>query len=130
MAVTQIINKVTLGQWLSTDIGTDNYCYLIAKKEAKGANDTIDPAKVVRIALAIGIDSGVTNHPIIVQRVNLSFNDAQYMDAEIDKKIVFTKLANIPSNFYIKVLSVDDGQKEITSGSVAISVSTNAMKLL
>lgn len=129
MAVTQIINKVTLGQWLQTDIGTDNYCYLIAKKESKSVSDIIDCDKVVRIALAIGIDCGFNSHPLIVQRVNLSFNDANYMDEMLDKKVVFAKLSNIPSNFYIKVLSVDDGQKEITSGSVAISISTNAMKL-
>lgn len=130
MAVTQIIPKISLGTWVSTSLSNKHFCYLTAKKNTSVEGDTIDSSKVRLITLAIGADSGVQNHPIIVQRVTLSYNDAQYGDPEIDDKVAFARLLNLPDTFYIKVLSVDDGQKEYTSGDVAISISTEGISLI
>ena len=129
MALTKILDKIALNTWYKTDIDDFNYCYLVAKKEAKQESDVVDSKNVIRIAIALGVDSGVAQHPVIISRTSLSFTDAQYNDPVIDKQVVFSQLTNIPSSFYIKVLSVDDGRKEYTSGNVSISLSTDGVKL-
>lgn len=129
MALTKILEKVTLNTWFKTDIENFNYCYLVAKKEEKQDADVVDSKKVNKINLVIGIDSGVENHPIIISRVTLTFTDAYYNDPIIDNQVVFAQLTNIPSSFYIKVVSVEDTQMQYNEGSVAISISTNGLKL-
>lgn len=129
MALTKILEKVTLNTWFKTDIDDFNYCYLLAKKEEKQSTDVVDSKKVNKINLVFGIDSGVENHPIIISRITLSFTDAYYNDPTIDKQVVYAQLTNIPSSFYIKVVSVEDEKMQYSEGSVAISISTNGLKL-
>ena len=129
MALTKILNKVSLNTWYETNIENFNYCNIVVKKETKAASDIVDSSKIVRVAIGLGADSGVAGHPIIIQRINLSFNDADYGDPVIDKQVIFAQLKNIPSSFYIKVLSVDDGKKPYTSGDVSLSISTEGVKL-
>ena len=129
MALTKILEKVTLNTWFKTDIKDFNYCYLVAKKEEKQATDVVDSKRVNKVNLVIGIDSGVENHPIIISRVTLTFTDAYYNDPIIDNQVVFAQLTNIPSSFYIKVVSVEDTQMQYSKGNVAISISTNGLKL-
>ena len=130
MALTKILDKIALNTWYKTDIDDFNYCYLVAKKEAKQASDIIDSKDVNKLTFVLGIDSGIENHPIIIYRKTLSFADAYYNDPAIDKQVVFAQLTNIPSSFYIKILSVEGSIKEYTSGNVSISVSTNGLKLI
>lgn len=129
MALTKILEKVTLNTWFKTDIDDFNYCYLLAKKEEKQTTDVVDSKKVNKINLVFGIDSGIENHPIIISRITLSFTDAYYNDPTIDKQVVYAQLTNIPSSFYIKVVSVEDEKMQYSEGSVAISISTNGLKL-
>lgn len=129
MALTKILEKVTLNTWFKTNIDDFNYCYLVAKKEEKQPTDAVDSKKVNKINLVLGIDSGVENHPIIISRITLSFTDSYYNDSVIDKQVVYAQLTNIPSSFYIKVVSVEDETKQYTQGNVSISISTNGLKL-
>ena len=129
MALTKILDTIALNTWYQTDIDDFNYCYLVAKKEATKSTDVVDSKHIVRIAIALGVDSGVSGHPVIIHKINLSFTDAQYSDPIIDKQVVFSQLTNIPSSFYIKVIAVDDNKTTYTSGNVAISLSTNGVKL-
>lgn len=130
MALTKIITQATLGTWLQTSINDFNYCYLVAKKETPTKTDTLDVEKVKSMVIELGIDSGVENHPITIKRVTLSFKDALYRDEQLDNRVTYALLNNIPSSFYIKVLSVNDGDKDYFEGKVSISVATNGLKLL
>lgn len=130
MALSKIISKLTLGQWLQTDIDGFNYCYLIAVKGTKQASDTIDPKDVRRITMEIGIDCGVTGKPLTIQRVNINFNDEISPNNELNDLVRAVRLTNVPNEFYIKVVSVDDGKKEITEGSVSIEINVNSMQLV
>lgn len=130
MALSKIISKLTLGQWLQTDIDGFNYCYLIAVKGTKQASDTIDPKDVRRITLEIGIDCGVVGKPLTIQRVNINFNDEISPNNELNDLVRAVRLTNVPNEFYIKVVSVDDGKKEITEGSVSIEINVNSMQLV
>ena len=130
MALSKIISKLTLGQWLQTDIDGFNYCYLIAVKGTKQDGDVVDPKDVRRIVFEIGIDCGVNGKPLTIQRVNINFNDEISPNNELNDLVRGVKLANIPNEFYIKAVSVDDGKKEITSGNVAIEINVNSMQLL
>lgn len=129
MALAKIITKVDLGTWLQTDIDECNNCFLVVAKETSVQGDVIDSKNINNIVIELGVDSGVTNHPIPVRRISLSFNDASYNDEELDNKVVYAQLTNLPSSFYIKITSVDDGKVRYSSGKVALSVSTNGVKL-
>lgn len=130
MALTQIISKVDLGTWLSTNTSNQNYTFLTAKKDTAAAGDVVDSKDVKNITIALGLDSGIQNHPIIIQKVTLRYDDAKYGDEEVDGKVIFTKLVNIPSTFYIKVVSVETEQGQFSEGNVAISISLDNVKLL
>ena len=130
MAVSKILSKLTLGQWLKTDIGNSNYCYLIAVKGQKKEKDTIDPKDVRRITFELGIDSGIKNEPLTIQRVNLNYNDVISTNSPLNGIAQGVRLQNVPNEFYIKAVSVDDGLKEITSGTVSIELNLNSIKLV
>lgn len=129
MAVSKIIEKITIGDWKKTDIDSLNSCYLIAVKGDKQASDEIDPKDIIRISFEIGIDCGITNKPMTINRVNISFKDIISPNNELNNKVAFALLTNIPSEFYIRVIAIDDGKKQIEEGSVNISINTNPLKL-
>lgn len=130
MALSKIITKITLGEWLKTDIDGFNYCYLIAVKGTKKEGDAIDPKDVKRIVFEIGIDCGVESKPLTIQRVNLNFIDPISPNNELNDLVRGVRLTNIPNEFYIKVVSIDDGIKEITSGKASIEININSMQLI
>ena len=130
MAVTNIINRLKLNDnWVSVDLKTFNSCYLIAIKEKQSKTDNIDVNLVRKIRFEIGIDSGIKNKPLTIQYLNINFNDITASDNEINKITAFSRLTNLPNQFYIKVVSIDDGNKEIKTGETSISINLNAINL-
>jgi hypothetical protein len=132
MALSKIIEKITLGQWLETDLDDQNYAYLIAVKATQAQEgDVVAPKDVRNIIFELGIESGVTNKPLTIQRVVLNFNDEISPNNELNEIARGAKLAHLPGDkIYIKAISVDNGKEEIKSGTVNISVNINSMKLV
>jgi hypothetical protein len=124
--ITSILSRIKLNsEWVTVDMSSFNDCYAIAVKETAGKNDTIDPETIKIITFEIGIDSGIKNKPITISRFSLNFNELTSSDVETNKLTAFAKLSGLPSNFYIRPLSMDDGKKTITAGEVAIALNIN-----
>ena len=129
MAVSKIIDRLTLGTWLKTNIDDFNSCYVIAIKGTKNKADTIDVDKVSRISFELGIDSGIKNEPLPIGRVNIGFKDVSTVSDSLKGKIGGALASRIPSEFYIRATSVDVDMREVKSGTVSISVNLNSLKL-
>ena len=132
MALSKIIEKITLGEWLETDLDNQSYAYLIAVKATQAQEgDIVAPKDVRNIIFELGIESGVTNKPLTIQRVVLNFNDEISPNNELNDIARGAKLTHLPGDkIYIKAISVDNGKEEIKSGTVNISVNINSMKLV
>lgn len=116
-------------KFYNVDLKTFNDFYIIAVKEKETKRDTIKVDNVRKVRFEIAIDSGIKDKPLTIQYINLDFNDITSGNNEINKITAFQRLLNMPQNFYIKPVSVDDGQKEIKSGETSITININAMKL-
>lgn len=131
--LTQIMKRVKLGTWFKTDIDNFNSCYLIAIKDVKGKTDTIDPKDLKKIIFDLGIDSGITDVPLPIGRVTLNFEDVLTPESELNGKAASFRLTNIPSEFYIKAVSIiinDNGvSKQVTEGEVALNVNINSLNI-
>lgn len=124
--ITSILSRIKLNsEWVTVDMSSFNDCYAIAVKETAGKTDTINPETIKIITFEIGIDSGIKNKPITISRFSLNFNELTSSDEETNKLTAFAKLSGLPSNFYIRPLSMDDGKKTITTGEVAIALNIN-----
>lgn len=126
MAVKKVLSNIKIGgEW--TEVSDAGNCYVIAVKENKVASTTVLPENVKIITFELGIDSGITNKPISISRFSINFNDYTSSDASVNAITGFMKLTNVPSTVYLRVLSVDDGQKQITSGESSISININTI---
>lgn len=99
-----IINKLKLdGTWIKVSVN-DNSFYLIAIKEKakKLKEKEIESSKVDKIYFELGIDSGIKDKPIIVNRVVLDFNDETSEDTDINLITAFTRVQGLPKEFYIR----------------------------
>lgn len=130
MAVSKIIDRLTLGTWLKTSIDGLNSCYVIAIKGKKSKNDEIDPNNIVRVSFELGIDCGIKNKPLTIGRVNVNFKDIITTDSELNGIVASALASKIPSEFYIRAVSIlTTDMREIKEGSVNISVNVNPLKL-
>lgn len=130
MGATNIIDSIVLdGEWQQVDNEGYNNFYVIGVKEDAQVTDTIDVKKVRLISLELGIDSGIENKPITIGRVTLNFGEETSSDPEINSRTAFTFLSRVPDVFYIRPISIDDGSKRYTDGSVSIGINVNAFKI-
>ena len=130
MGATNIIDSLVLdGEWQEVDNSGYSNFYVIGVKEDAQLSDTIDVNKVRLITLELGIDSGIEDNPITIGRVTLNFGYETSSDPEINSKTAFTFLSRVPDTFYIRPISVDDGSKRYTEGSVSIGINVNAFKI-
>ena len=128
--INKVLDKIDLNQgWIQVNLKEFNDCYIIAIKEEKDKKDTIDPTSIRKIRFEMGIDCGIKGQPLTIQYFNLDFNDITSGDNALNKISAFTRLLNIPNNFYLKVRSLDDGAKEIKSGVTSIALYINSMNL-
>lgn len=131
MAVTQILSRAKIkDNWVQIDLSNKHSAYLIAVKNPKTAQDTIDVDKVRRIMVELAIDSGITSKPITIQYVNFDFKDKTSSEADIDIRTAFVRLIGIPSIFYVRIVAIDDGLNEYKTGETAISFNLNAVELM
>ena len=126
-----IINKLKLdGTWIKVSVN-DNSFYLIAIKEKakKLKEKEIESSKVDKIYFELGIDSGIKDKPIIVNRVVLDFNDETSEDTDINLITAFTRVQGLTKEFYIrptKIVTYDSVvySKNIETG-ISIKVNLN-----
>lgn len=131
--LTNVTNKLlTLGDWRSINLKNFNDCYFIAIKEniKKVKEITINSKDIKKIRFELAIDCGIAGKPLTMQHFSLDFSDTTSSDNEINKITAFTRLVNIPNEFYIKAVSVEmlDGT-ELTEGTAGLSINVNALNL-
>lgn len=128
--VQNIIPKINLkDSWRKINLNKFNSFYLIAIKENDDPKDTIKASSIKKIRFEIGIDCGLKNQPLTIQYLNIDFNDMTSGNNEINKIAAFTRCMNLPMEFYIKIVSLDDGLREIKDGETSISININTLDL-
>lgn len=131
MAVTKIINKIDLSSgWLKTSLENMTSCYLIAVKGDNQEGDTYNPKDVHSIIFEIGIDSGVKDSPIVINRVNLDFTQLISPDNTLNGVATFQRLTGIPTDIYIKPIALTVGSQQVRTGNTNISININPVKLV
>ena len=129
--ITSVLSRIKLdGAWVTVDMSSYSACYAVAVKETAAKTDTIDPETIKIMTFEIGIDSGIKNKPITIQRFSLNFNETTSSDPETNKLTAFAKLIGLPNNFYIRPISIDNGIKTITEGEVAIALNINPVQFI
>ena len=126
-----IINKLKLdGTWIKVSVN-DNSFYLIAIKEKakKLKEKEINSNDVDKISFELGIDSGIKDKPIIVNRVVLDFNDETSDNEDINSITAFTRVQGLPKEFYIRPIKIIDYTSTVYSKdietTIAIKVNLN-----
>lgn len=129
--ITKIIEGVTLDKkWTSIQLGTDLHdAYLIAIKEASEEKVDIKTEDIISIQLEIGVDSGIANEYITIQRISLNFKDFTSSDPTINNKTAFVALHNLPNIFYIRPISIQTTSKQIEEGNTSIDINLNPLNL-
>ena len=123
MAVTKIINSLdsTTG-WTTTSEFGGKPAFIIAVKGTKTASDSLDIDDITKITLGFGIDSGITNQPVIVGRVVLDFTMFSSDDESTNKRTALSQIGVLPSDIYIKVLGIQTRMAEYTEFDVPIEI--------
>ena len=99
-----IINKLKLdNNWIKINLNNDKFYLIAIKEKAKKLKEKeIESSKVEKIYFELGIDSGIKDKPIIVNRVVLDFNDETSEDTDINLITAFTRVQGLPKEFYIR----------------------------
>lgn len=129
--VKSILSKIKLdNNWVSVDIGNYNDCYVILVKESIGKKDTINPKDIQTISFELGIDSGIKNKPITISRFSINFSEMTSRDEDVNSITGFTKLQNIPSNFYVRPIAMyNNNNNRIDKGDVNIALNIHPVDL-
>lgn len=129
--ISKIIENLKLDKkWASIQLGTNLHdAYLIAIKESSETSTPIKAEDVISIQLEIGIESGISNEYITIQRASLNFKDFTSSDPTLNKKTAFVALHNLPNTFYIRPVSVQTDTKQIEEGNTSIDINLNPLDL-
>lgn len=124
--IINISNSIKVnGVWQKVELKNTNNVYLIVAKNKLNKKDTINCENVKKVRFEVAIDSGIKDKPLTIRYININFDDITSGNNEINKTTGFVKLADIPSKFYIRVSSLDDGFKSIHEGTTNITVNIN-----
>lgn len=73
--------------------------------------------------MEIGIDSGISNKPITIQRVKLDFSEETSSDKELNKITALTKVTQLPNSIYLRVVSFNSiNGDQYTKGSMPVGI--------
>lgn len=99
-----IINKLKLdGTWTKVNLNDDGLYLIAIKEKAKKLKEKeIESNKVNKIYFEIGIDSGIKDKPITINRISLDFNDETSDNEDINSITAFTRVQGLPKEFYIR----------------------------
>lgn len=131
-SLTKIIDNLKLNSnWTQVTLGSNLHSiYLIAIKEVKESSNTIDPKDIISVQLELGIESGISGEYIVIQRCSLNFQDFTSSKTEINEKTAFIKLDGVPSNFYIRPISVQTASKQLNEGQTNIDINLSPFELI
>lgn len=126
-----IINKLKLdGTWTKVNLNDDGLYLIAIKEKAKKLKEKeIESNKVNKIYFELGIDSGIKDKPITINRISLDFNDETSDNEDINSITAFTRVQGLPKEFYIrpiKIVTYDSVvySKDIETG-ISIKVNLN-----
>jgi hypothetical protein len=71
MAAIKRIERTSIDGWKTFDVGENFGVYLIAVKGNKTEDDVMSIDELKNVVVEIGIDSGIPDSPIAIQRINL-----------------------------------------------------------
>ena len=128
MAATTIIETTNIDSgWLQFSPGENRGVYLVAIKGSKTNTDAMSIDELKSVIVEIGIDSGITGHPITIQSCTFRFNE-KWGDAALDGVVALSQTSMLPkTNAFIKVAAFSDGFKEIKAGRMPISINMMAI---
>lgn len=129
--IQKILSRINLDKntWQLIDLKQFNDLYLIAIKDKKAKEDTIDPKNIKKIRYELAIESGVKDTPLTIQNGVLNFDDLKLGQNKLNEISAFVRLMNVPNQVYFKVSSIEDNQKEYTQGITSISINANIVDL-
>ena len=121
--ITKIMSNLNTSEWIKATSVTGNHgAYIIAIKEAKTATDICSIDDLKYVVMEVGIDSGLTDKPLTVTRIKLNFNEETSSDLDLNAKTAFTRISQMPSTLYFKVVSYGDATKEYKEGTMPVSI--------
>lgn len=128
MAAVNIITKTDIDSgWLTLSAGENRGLYLIAIKGEKTDSDVMPVSDLKQVVVEIGIDSGITGHPIPIQRCVFRFNEYS-IDDTVNEKTALSQTSVLPkSGTYIRVVSFSNGYEEKKKGAMPISINMVAI---
>lgn len=119
-----IINKLKLdNNWTKVNLNNDKF-YLIAIKEKvkKLKEKEIESSKVDKIYFELGIDSGIKDKPITINRISLDFNDETSDTEDINSITAFTRVQGLPKEFYIRPIKIIDYTSTVYSKDIETAI--------
>ena len=124
MAAIKRIQRATIDGWHKLDIGDNFGMYLIAIKDAKTEDDVMDIDELRSVVIELGIDSGITDMPIPIQRINLKFADYS-IEGKGTLKSALGMTCKLPKeDTYIRVVAFSNNLTEKLTGSMPVSINT------
>lgn len=107
--VSVLMSGLTLTKtWTTLDLGTSHSGHLIA---IKGTDEPVQGAinhkNVKRIIFEIGYESGIDGEPLIVNTIELNFDDITTTDKGISDRTAFKQIYGFPSKCYIRVKEIE-----------------------
>ena len=128
MAATTIIETTNIDSgWLQLSPGENRGVYLVAIKGKKTIADAMSIDELKSVIVEIGIDSGISGHPITIQRCAFRFNE-KWGDAALDGVAALSQTSMLPkTGAFIKVVAFSDGFNEIKAGKMPISINMMAI---
>ena len=106
--VQTLISKLKLdNNWIKVNLNDDSFYLIAIKEKVKKLKDKeIQSNKVDKIYFEIGIDSGIKDKPITINRIALDFKDETSEDENINSITAFNRFQGFPKEFYIKPIKI------------------------
>ena len=124
MAALNILEKISIDGWHSIDVGDNRGLYVVGIKGSSNENSNLPISldKLKLVTLEFGIDSGIKDKPITVQRVVLRFNEYT-TDGTLNEVTALGQTSVLPKqDTYVRVVSFSDGNKEYRQGELPVSI--------
>lgn len=127
--VQTLISKLKLdNNWIKVNLNDDSFYLIAIKEKVKKLKDKeIQSNKVDKIYFEIGIDSGIKDKPITINRISLDFNDETSEDTDINSITAFNRFQGFPKEFYIRAIKIVTYDSTVYSKDVetAIAIKVN-----
>lgn len=123
--VQTLISKLKLdNNWIKVNLNDDSFYLIAIKEKVKKLKDKeIQSNKVDKIYFEIGIDSGIKDKPITINRIALDFKDETSEDENINSITAFNRFQGFPKEFYIKPIKIVTYDSTVYSKDIETGIS-------